>query len=90
MHTCNSGPLTPTHQHTHTHTHTHRLSFIVMEHLDLRGRCDQAELGRQVARMHLAPAGDRFGFACDNTIGGTPQPNPWTDSWVEFFGEHRL
>lgn len=26
----------------------------------------------------------------DNTIGGTAQPNPWTDSWVEFFKTHRL
>ena len=51
-------------------------SFIVMEYLDLSGRCDQAELGRQVARMHLAPPqhdhAAQFGFACDNTIGGTP------------------
>ncbi len=26
----------------------------------------------------------------DNTIGGTPQPNPWTDEWVSFFRQHRL
>lgn len=26
----------------------------------------------------------------DNTIGATPQPNPWCDNWVEFFGQHRL
>ena len=32
----------------------------------------------------------KFGFAVNNTIGGTPQPNPWTDNWVEFFREHRL
>jgi hypothetical protein len=29
-------------------------SFIVMEHLELGGRADQAELGRQLALMHLA------------------------------------
>lgn len=69
-------------------------SFIVMEHLDLQGRCDQAELGRQLARMHLATPqhehAGQFGFVCDNTIGGTPQPNPWEDDWVAFFREHRL
>ena len=32
----------------------------------------------------------RFGFAVDNTIGGTPQPNGWMDDWVAFFGERRL
>lgn len=69
-------------------------SFIVMEYLDLRGRFDQAELGRQMARMHLAtPQHDHagmFGFTCDNTIGGSPQPNPWENEWVRFFREHRL
>ncbi|KAL4854893.1 Protein-ribulosamine 3-kinase [Chlorella vulgaris] len=69
-------------------------SFIVMEYLDLSGRCDQAKLGRQVAHMHLAAPqhdhGAQFGFECDNTIGGTPQPNPWEDDWVEFFRKHRL
>ncbi len=32
----------------------------------------------------------KFGFAVDNTIGGTPQPNGWTDNWVDFFREQRL
>jgi fructosamine-3-kinase len=44
--------------------------------------------------MHLAePQHDhaaQFGFVCNNTIGGTPQPNPWEDDWVTFFREHRL
>lgn len=33
---------------------------------------------------------DAFGFEFDTLIGGLHQPNPWTKSWVEFFGEHRL
>ena len=32
----------------------------------------------------------RFGFAVDNTIGGTDQPNGWMDNWVDFFRERRL
>jgi hypothetical protein len=50
-------------------------SFIVMEYLNLGGRCDQAALGRQLALMHLAePAHGEaraggFGFPVANTIG---------------------
>lgn len=77
-------------------------SFIVMEHLDLGGgrgggaRLSQRDLGERLARMHLAPPSDpraaagAYGFQADNTLGGTFQPNPWTDDWVDFFGEHRL
>jgi protein-ribulosamine 3-kinase len=32
----------------------------------------------------------RFGFVVNNTIGGTPQPNKWSDSWVDFWRDHRL
>ncbi|MEO8331851.1 MAG: fructosamine kinase family protein, partial [Gallionella sp.] len=31
-----------------------------------------------------------FGFAQDNFIGTTPQPNTWTDDWVTFWRERRL
>lgn len=46
-----------------------------MEALDIRGRADQAELGRCLARMHLSPPQDEkasagfFGFPVSNTIG---------------------
>ena len=81
-------------------------SFIVMEHLDLgggrggKGLLSQEELGVALARLHLAPpastsssaaaAAPRFGFEVDNFIGGTPQPNGWSDSWVDFYREKRL
>jgi fructosamine-3-kinase len=72
-----------------------------MEHLDLSSRVDQAVLGKALAQLHMAtpssaPARDgRFGFDCDNTIGGTPQRNTWSTAagkagWVQFFTEHRL
>lgn len=79
-------------------------SFIVMEHLNLgggggKGRLSQEELGVALARLHLAPPPDgggdknkrpRFGFFIDNFIGGTPQPNGWSDSWIDFYRERRL
>jgi fructosamine-3-kinase len=34
--------------------------------------------------------GDYFGFERDTLIGGLHQPNPHTDSWIDFFRDHRL
>lgn len=71
-------------------------SFIIMEKIDLGGKLDMRAFGRAMAQMHLAEPADaiakqgNFGFAVNNTIGGTPQPNPWTDDWVTFFREHRI
>ena len=74
-------------------------SFIVMEFLDMGSRGDLGDFGRAMARMHLAApdaatsaeaAAGKFGFPVDNTIGATPQPNGWTDDWVDFFREKRL
>ena len=78
-------------------------SLIVMEYLNLAGRSDDRALGKAMAKMHLAEATDEagnadkaFGFPVDNTIGGTPQPNPWTkpnsgtQEWIEFFRDHRI
>lgn len=71
-------------------------SYIVLEHLTFGGRGDQADLGRALARMHAAvpsdpvAAGGAFGFAVDNTIGGTPQPNGWEASWPLFYRDRRL
>lgn len=31
-----------------------------------------------------------FGFPFDTLTGPVRQPNPWTDSWVEFYREHRV
>ncbi|CAI5512419.1 unnamed protein product [Closterium sp. Naga37s-1] len=69
-----------------------RGSYVVMEFIEFGQLKTQAELGRQLALMHLqgmSPNG-QFGFHCDNTIGSTPQPNKWESDWVTFFKEHRL
>jgi fructosamine-3-kinase len=66
-------------------------SFLVLEHLAPGRRhadFDEA-LGRGLAELHRA-TGRQFGFATDNYCGATPQPNPWTDRWVDFFGGSRL
>ena len=42
-----------------------------------------------LAALHRVTA-ERFGYAYATRIGGLPQPNPWTASWPEFFGEYRL
>lgn len=71
-------------------------SFIVMEDMCFEGIYSQIELGHGLAAMHLsepsveeARAG-KFGFAVENTIGGTVQPNGWMGDWVEFFRERRI
>eukprot|EP00878_Enallax_costatus_P003152 GHUV01003352.1.p1 GENE.GHUV01003352.1~~GHUV01003352.1.p1 ORF type:complete len:334 (+),score=67.88 GHUV01003352.1:159-1160(+) len=71
-------------------------SFIVMEALKMSGGCSMGELGKQLALMHLAEPSDpnakagKFGFAVDNTIGATPQPNGWMDDWIDFYRERRI
>ena len=64
-------------------------AYLVLEYLDLGGHGDPAEMGRQLAAMHRCTTG-QFGWKRNNTIGSTPQSNPWTQDWVEFLGKHRL
>lgn len=69
-------------------------SCLVLEGLDLvplRSGASAADLGRNLARLHeTSPPDERFGCDRDNFIGATPQPNSWTDRWVDFFTEQRL
>ncbi len=55
-------------------------------HFDARSEAHAAEL---LAELHAitAPA---FGLERDTLIGGLHQPNPWTESWIAFFRDHRL
>ncbi|MBX7245821.1 MAG: fructosamine kinase family protein [Candidatus Sumerlaeaceae bacterium] len=47
------------------------------------------QLAQGLAKLHSATS-QTFGFSDDNFIGPTPQPNPSSKSWPEFFCEHRL
>jgi len=64
-------------------------AFIVMEYIDMSGPADSDRLAIQIAGMHGCYH-RQFGFDCDNTIGSTAQPNPFSDSWVEFWQRQRL
>ena len=66
-------------------------AFIALEWLQF-GNADSAcerLLGQQLAALHRTTK-PQCGWHRDNTIGLTPQHNPWSDDWVEFFREHRL
>ena len=66
-------------------------AFIATEWLEFEraNRDMERMLGEQLAEMHRTVK-DRFGWHRDNTIGLTPQPNPWMSDWVEFYREQRL
>ncbi len=66
-------------------------SFLVLEYIEFGAitHATSEALGHQLARMHRAGA-EQFGWERDNTIGSTPQPNPWNPSWPAFFAENRL
>ncbi len=66
--------------------------YLVLEWLDLAqgGSLAWAEMGRQLAALHRAGSAQGFGWSCNNTIGSTPQINPWTGDWVQFWTEHRI
>ena len=66
-----------------------RESYLVLEHLELSSHGDAKLLGEQLAALHRCSA-KQFGFAQDNFIGTTPQPNGWKGSWIDFWREQRL
>ncbi len=67
-------------------------AFLIMEYLSSAPRrSDYWEtFGHELAMLHRAKCGPRFGFPTDNYIGSTPQQNAHMDSWVAFFRERRL
>lgn len=68
-------------------------AYLVMEWLEFARSGDRAAwetMGQQLAAMHRVGKSDRFGWECNNTIGSTPQLNPWTENWADFFAEHRI
>ncbi|WP_218079858.1 fructosamine kinase family protein [Anthocerotibacter panamensis] len=68
------------------------IAYLVLEWLDLDGPPNWTLLGERLALLHrtLAPHGYGYGWHCTNAIGATPQPNPWTAEWVDFWARYRL
>ena len=67
-------------------------SFLILEAIQ-PGRPKRSffpDFGRRLANLHRKATAHQFGFAHDNYLGATAQPNPWTADWVDFWAEHRL
>ncbi|MBD2325856.1 fructosamine kinase family protein [Alkalinema sp. FACHB-956] len=66
--------------------------YLVLEWLDLgrSSRSADREMGRQLARLHQFRQATAFGWERDNTIGSTPQKNPWTTDWITFWQQYRI
>ncbi|MDT8407864.1 MAG: fructosamine kinase family protein [Methylococcales bacterium] len=66
-------------------------AYLVLEYLPLAGRVSGSErwLGQQLALLHAIEQ-PGFGWHLDNSIGSTPQPNPFYQDWVAFWREQRL
>lgn len=78
---------------THPVIDCQRHTLLIMEFFEtpqLGGDTDWTRFGEALARHHLCDHGDRYGWAMDNFIGATPQPNTCCDDWIAFNAEHRL
>jgi fructosamine-3-kinase len=66
-------------------------NWLLLEWLDLQplDAASGAVLGAALARLHRVPQ-QRFGWEHDNFIGGSPQPNGWSDDWLAFWRDKRL
>lgn len=78
------GPVIP-------NQHLHSTDFILLEDLAPAPRNNDywPTFGRKLAALHLH-TNPEFGFAHDNYIGSTHQPNAWTSDGNQFFAEQRL
>ena len=68
------------------------IRFLVMEAIEQGSRESGffETFGRELAQLHRRARADRHGFAHDNYIGSTPQPNGWMEDGVEFVRTRRL
>lgn len=71
-------------------------AYLVLEYLDLSAHISQQLTGQALAKLHLfqpplANSTSRlFGWEQNNTIGATPQANPYHKDWLSFWKKERL
>ena len=66
--------------------------LLVMEYVETAGRLDaaaQEHAAGLLAALHNVTA-EAYGHERDTLIGSLRQPNPWTESWADFFRDQRL
>lgn len=66
--------------------------LLVMEYVETSGQLDaaaQEHAADLLATLHGITA-DAYGHERDTLIGSLRQPNPWTESWPDFFRDQRL
>lgn len=66
-------------------------AWLVLDWRELSGLdpAAGARLGAAMAVLHRLPH-PRFGWASDNFIGSSPQPNGWYDDWLSFWRQRRM
>jgi fructosamine-3-kinase len=67
-------------------------TLLLMTHIEGNGGFNesaQIHAAELLADLHSITA-DTFGLERDTLIGGLHQPNPQTNSWLDFFRDHRL
>ncbi len=71
--------------------YAHGDDWLLMEYFPAAERSDGywTTLGEGLAQLH-STVNTHFGFANDNYIGITEQPNPWTEDGHIFFSDSRL
>ena len=76
------------------HGATSQTQFLVLQIIEPGPRQSDffQQFGRQLASLHKhgVNASQQFGFDRNNYLGSTPQPNDWSDSWLEFWRTQRL
>jgi len=67
-------------------------TLLVMEYVEGSSRFSvgaERHAAELLAELHNITA-DAYGHERNTLIGSLDQPNPWTESWIEFFREQRL